>query len=427
VENEGLEGRWFHALLLLTNLPATWSGWMVAAVLWLWLVCVAGVWWHVVGLRAAALLAGIQSVFLGLDTLVLLSLSRWRVSFGPVGPQLLILQGGRLLLSSLLALAVGVWGTWHVGLGAVGLVHALATGALVWGALVEPSWVEAVRLEVRSDVLRALPRPIRLLHLSDLHIDRWGRREDRVLELVREATPDLIVLTGDYVSLSCVEDPVAHAHARRFLACLAAPLGVFAVLGSPPVDRNSASLFEGLSIQLLRDQAVKVGGEAMWGEDVDAAQGGLVLLGLECTHQSDTDVRRLAEVSANAPQQGFRVLLYHSPELALVAPARGVGLYLCGHTHGGQVRLPGLGALITSSRLGKRFEVGWHRVGTTVLYVSRGIGMEGMGAPRVRFLCRPEVTLVHLDGPSHQEGVAGPVAEHAGLDVTREVQRSNGC
>ena len=76
----------------------------------------------------------------------------------------------------------------------------------------------------------------------------------------------------------------------------------------------------------------------------------------------------------------------------------GVDLQLSGHTHGGQVRLPLYGALLTLSAMGKRFEAGLYRLGEMALYVNRGLGMEGGAAPRVRFLCRPEITVFDLLG-----------------------------
>jgi hypothetical protein len=91
--------------------------------------------------------------------------------------------------------------------------------------------------------------------------------------------------------------------------------------------------------------------------------------------------------------------LYHSPDLAEAAAQAGVDLYLAGHTHGGQVRLPGWGALVTMSAYGKRFEAGQYRLGPTTLYVSRGIGLEGLRLPRVRFLCPPEIVSIQLSAP----------------------------
>ena len=80
------------------------------------------------------------------------------------------------------------------------------------------------------------------------------------------------------------------------------------------------------------------------------------------------------------------------------AAAEGVDLYLAGHTHGGQWRVPGFGALLTSSQYWKRYEAGAYREGDTQLYVSRGIGLEGFGTPRARFFCPPEVVSIALTG-----------------------------
>ena len=106
-------------------------------------------------------------------------------------------------------------------------------------------------------------------------------------------------------------------------------------------------------------------------------------------------------MSEQVPAGAFSILLYHTPDLMpYIADARvagtGVTLYLAGHTHGGQIRLPIYGALATSSRWGKRYEMGRYYEGETTLYVSRGLGMEGLGAPRARFLAPPEIILWNI-------------------------------
>jgi predicted MPP superfamily phosphohydrolase len=332
------------------------------------------------------------TVFTLFDALVLTSLPRWRLSFGPVGPQLFSLELPRLVVAAL-AVPVATWlGPTLALIGVVG-INLGASLALVWGAFLEPQRLGLSRLSLTGNPLSHDVPPVRLLHISDLHVEHFGRREEELLRMVRAIAPELIVLTGDYLNLSYVDDPVAHADARRVLAALSsdgrrpASSRVYAVLGSPPVDRNSASLFDGLPIHLLRDEVVTV--------DLGLGRR-LALLGLDCSHDPEYDAKRLAAVAAQAPSDVFRVLLYHSPELMPVAPQFNINLYLCGHTHGGQVRLPLYGALITSSRLGKQFEMGQYQLEGTHLYVSRGVGLEGMGAPRVRFLCPPEITLFSL-------------------------------
>jgi predicted MPP superfamily phosphohydrolase len=386
-----LEARWLHKALALSCAPAGWPAWLIGVVALLPIGAVSGLWWLVVGRAAALVLAAALAFFCLSDALVLVSLPRLRLSFGPVGPQLYGLELPRLAVAALALLPAAWWGPAPalVGLATINLGASLA---LVWGALVEPFRLDLSRLALAGDPLPHDAPPVHLLHISDIHVERFGQREELLLRKVRTLAPDLIVLTGDYVNLSYVDDPVAHADTRRLLAALATlagPGGIYAVLGSPPVDRNSAPLFDGLPIHLLRGEMATV----------DLGDGRrLALLGLDCSHDPQADAQRLAAIAAQAPANTFRVLLYHSPELAPVAPELDINLYLCGHTHGGQVRLPLYGAIMTSSKLGKRFEMGHYQVGQTDLYVSRGVGLEGMAAPRVRFLSPPEIALFSLNG-----------------------------
>jgi len=122
-------------------------------------------------------------------------------------------------------------------------------------------------------------------------------------------------------------------------------------------------------------------------------------VGVACSHRHAQDAERLIQAMENALQDTFTLLLYHSPDLIEGAAAHEIDLYLAGHTHGGQIRLPLFGALFTASTYGKRYEMGRYQMGDTTLYVSRGLGMEGMGAPRARFLCPPEVVLVEWRNP----------------------------
>jgi predicted MPP superfamily phosphohydrolase len=106
----------------------------------------------------------------------------------------------------------------------------------------------------------------------------------------------------------------------------------------------------------------------------------------------------VAAIADRYPQDAgdFRLFLYHFPDAVEEASAANIDLYLAGHTHGGQVRLPFYGALITFSRYDKRYEAGLYRLGAATMYVNRGIGMEGGKAPRVRFLDRPEITVIDV-------------------------------
>jgi predicted MPP superfamily phosphohydrolase len=406
-----LEHRLLHKLLVVLNSPTNWPGWLIGGAALFAVASIASLWWLLEGREEALYLAVALIVFILVDALILICIRRWRLSFGPVGPQLFTLELPRLALA-LAALTAAIWLGSALVLVSLVAVNFVASLALMWGALFEP---QRLGLSNVSFVNGSQPTEVplvRLLHISDLHVERLGLREEKLLHVVRSVSPDLILLTGDYVNLSYVDDPIAHTDARRFLAALSsiggnsALGGVYAVLGSPPVDRNSISLFDGLPIRLLRNETVTIELPASTNLSSVAGEPGpqLVLVGLDCSHDPASDAERLAAVVAQAPPDACRVLLYHSPELMPVAPEFGINLYLCGHTHGGQVRLPFYGALVTASTLGKRFEMGYYRLDNTHLYVSRGFGFEGMGAPRVRFLCPPEITLVSIQSPEANHG-----------------------
>ena len=138
----------------------------------------------------------------------------------------------------------------------------------------------------------------------------------------------------------------------------------------------------------MRDESVKV----------EVRGQRLTIIGVTCVHYIHDDALSMREAVQHTPSDRFRLLVFHSPDIAPQAAEAGVDLYVCGHTHGGQVRLPLYGALVTSSRLGKRFEMGRYKLDHMTLYVSRGIGLEGAAAPRARFLCPPEVILWTLKG-----------------------------
>ncbi len=215
------------------------------------------------------------------------------------------------------------------------------------------------------------------------------KREAQVLEIVKEAQPDLIVISGDYVNLSNNRDPKTLAQVHELLSQIDAPYGVYAVLGTPLVDlaETVVPLFDDLPIVLMRGEWQKIGvGNGRF----------LIIIGMDFTHNLPIDRERLAKLAATAPKDAPQLLLTHSPEIMPEAAEHGIDLYLCGHTHGGQVRLPIFGPLLTSSQLGRRFVMGFYKMGRTHLYISRGIGLEGLSAPRVRFLCPPEMTLVTI-------------------------------
>lgn len=335
--------------------------------------------------------------FGALDWALLTALPYLGLSFGPVGLPLLGISGVRLVLSFTLAWAwrrAGNRWPWMVtaqgltaGLVLLWLLHLGTLACEVDGLYIEPFALHVTELSLPGpDLLHE--RPLRIIQLSDLHVERTTKRERELLELVHALEPDIIVLTGDYLNMSYLDDPIARRDARALLAQLHAPYGVYAVTArGVDLPNAMAEMFNGLDIAILHNEVQRLSSDG----------GDLYLVGvsyLDLNRERDSAV--LSSLMEQVPEDAYSLLLYHTPDLIEVAAEEGVSLYLAGHTHGGQVRLPLFGALITASAYGKKYEQGRYTVGQTTLHVSRGIGMEGRGAPRVRFLCPPEIVVVDL-------------------------------
>jgi predicted MPP superfamily phosphohydrolase len=353
---------------------------LILTPVWLGLAAVAGLPWIRTGLALAAAL--VTFGIIAADGLSLALLPRMGRSFGPVTPPLL----GLVIVRTTLTAATGLlWPT------PVGLLGALALQLAIFAVAFYATWIEPFRIGVTRTELHS-PKlggnaPLRLLHISDLHVERISPRDRDLLHLVGELAPDIIVLTGDYLNLSSVYDGHAHAEARDLLArlCEIAPVPIYAVTGSPPIDRTDIvpAIFEGLPITWLLDETAQV----------HINEHTLQIAGLRCTRERQIDGPRLQELLKGDSGHAFTLLLYHSPDLMPEAVELDIDLYLCGHTHGGQIRLPLFGAVLTSSDFWKRYEMGRYAEGRTTLYVSRGLGLEGKGAPRARFLAPPEIIL----------------------------------
>ncbi|MDY7232022.1 metallophosphoesterase [Hyalangium rubrum] len=253
------------------------------------------------------------------------------------------------------------------------LVLALLGGlALLYAALIEPAWIEVTHHRV---TLAGLSKELKIAHLTDLHIREWGRREQKLLRLLEAEQPDLIVITGDTASPG-----VTDAVRAQLLSKLRAPLGVYATRGNwefwAPME-DEESLYRNAGIQVLLNGSHKVA-DAVW------------LVGLDDALAGTPD---LAQAFTGLPPGAPCVTLFHSPSIASEIGGK-CPLALTGHTHGGQVRLPGLGALWLPPGSGP-YEAGWYDVQGTRMYVSRGLGNSLLD---LRFLCRPELAIITLSG-----------------------------
>ena len=348
--------------------------------------------------RQAAFAALALALFGLLDWVLLAALPRLDLSFGPLTFPLIAITGVRLAVFTIVALPFYLWSRrpdqpeksesmrrlLNTGLICLWLANLALLAVEVDGLYIEPFDIHTTELHLAGPS-KVSGEPLRILHLTDLHIERLTRRELDLVQQVKALQPDLILLTGDYTNVDYLEDPHTLRDTRTVLAQLAAPYGVYAVIGSVDGPHAMEKVFNGLPITVLDDQVKKL----------QIGQQEIDLVGVS-NFGPTRDGQVLSVLMEQVPQDAYSILLYHTPDLIEVANRLQIDLYLAGHTHGGQVRLPLWGAIITMSAYGKQYESGLYQLNPTTLYVSRGIGLEGLSMPRARFLCPPEMVLIDL-------------------------------
>jgi hypothetical protein len=239
--------------------------------------------------------------------------------------------------------------------------------------------IRLVRLELSFPDLPREFDGYRLLHLTDVHIDGLPRLDEAIARAASREPVDLCVWTGDYRWR--VHGPFAQVMPGldRIAQAVSAADGHYATLGNhDPVAMVEP--LERLGLRVLANETT-----TLW-------RGGasIHVTGLDDVHYFYSDAA--AAALAQAPP-GFRICLVHSPEAAHLAAQAGYAFYLCGHTHGGQVCLPGGWPILTNSALHWRHAKGLWRRGAMLGYTSSGAGTSGLP---VRFFSHGEITLLTL-------------------------------
>ncbi|MCP4629753.1 MAG: metallophosphoesterase [bacterium] len=241
--------------------------------------------------------------------------------------------------------------------------------------------VEHVRVSI--DNLPPEFNGFRLLQLSDIHADGIGDGGRKLISILGQIEADLCVVTGDFRFLT--QDAYAPALQRTetLVRAVDAPLGAYGVLGNHDFIEFVPALEQaGINMLLNEAVAIRKNGAEIW------------LAGIDDAHLYDC--HNIAKALAPVPQNTPRILLSHTPETYAEAAEAGVDYVLCGHTHGGQICLPGGFPLITNAQCPRRFCAGPWSFNGMRGYTSRATGASCLP---VRFFCPPEVTIHELLRP----------------------------
>jgi predicted MPP superfamily phosphohydrolase len=289
---------------------------------------------------------------------------------------------------------------------------ALAAGLFYWGLKVETrryrletlrvitsSVVPAANADSASTAAAPVTRHLRILHLSDLHLHANDQEKVKFIRDITNDAYDLVLLSGDVFEFldGLKFGPQLLSRKPR--------LGAFAVLGNH--DYYDYSIFNKTFGRLLRSRrhprkrndvnphiiSLEAGGfEVLVNEGIYLKDENLFLVGID---YPGIDEAKLDEIVERAPEGALKLSLFHLPCQLEQMVRAGIHLGFGGHTHGGQVRLPGVGALITDSELPRHEASGIVRRGDSVFHVSRGLGAD----PRSNFrlFCPPAATVIELE------------------------------
>ena len=258
-----------------------------------------------------------------------------------------------------------------------------ASAVLLLAAAVDPR-LKTVTYTVHSDKVEST---VRLAVAADLHSCRYGENQETLLNAVRAASPDAVLLPGDFY-----DDELSTDNARLFARTIAAEYPTFYVTGNHEIaskrDEEMKEELRSFGVTVLDGDAVPLitaAGDVIWIAGADDPA-----VGAEKAAQQRTRAR------AAVPEGEFALLLSHRPELTEEYSALGFDLVIAGHAHGGQWRIPFLlnGLLAPNQGFFPAYAGGLYELENTTLIVSRGLARETTAVPRI--FNRPELVIVEI-------------------------------
>jgi predicted MPP superfamily phosphohydrolase len=247
----------------------------------------------------------------------------------------------------------------------------------VYAFFVEPNMLDVTKISLSFDKLPVSADGIKIVQISDFHYNRDALIYEKTLRKIAELKPDIIVITGDFTGSR--GNDAAVSYCKRIVS-LGKP--AFAVMGN--WDHKTVAAYT------LKNSLTKAGVRVLTNENVEF----MPHFHIAGTDDSYTGFADLQKTFSGIPEGDFVLLLTHAPDIIYDAAQYKPDLVLCGHTHGGQVKIPFIKkALYVPSIYGSRFLEGLFRVNGVYMYVNRGIGESHL---RMRFLSKPEITVFTL-------------------------------
>lgn len=243
----------------------------------------------------------------------------------------------------------------------------------------------------RNVLIPSLPAgtKIKIAHLSDIHATRVGDREERASKIVNNFDPDFVAISGDLTGSG--QHPVLLAQLRRWIAGLKTKTSVFIVNGDSDWDCDAIMRFIPEATYLKDNHTtIQIGGTSIFLGGVDHRRRGI-----------DPTI-----CMKEAPNGVLKIIVAHNPDVFTYFPDRWRADFgIAGHTHGGQIKIPGYGAPVTMTQLGRKYSDGIFikedlddpaRFGVDAFSICAGLGSNACYAPPIRLFCPPQVNLITL-------------------------------